>query len=189
MRYLYPYTIIISFFPKCGHWYEHILKSQPVEDTQTLAHRVLRLWPGSLWWIGQKIRAKRKSLFWGCFWSQASLIEDTWTFLCRRIQALFLSVMKQLIFSAQQSDSSPPSFSHDLSITSSLHASVSFSLFLLSYSHLLIFTSFSLPHYLLPSHSCPAHPYLFFHLSPPLQCSHLIIPWRNIFTFLQLGSY
>lgn len=75
----------------------------------------------------------------------------------------------------------------------SVHLTLSFFplLFQLSYSHLLIFSSFclSLSLTLLPSHSFPAHFYLSFHPSPPLQCSHLIIPSRNIFTFEPLGSY
>lgn len=42
-----------------------------------------------------------------------------------------------------------------------------------------LFLPFPPPHSLLPSHSFSAHFYLSFHLSPPLQCSHLIIPSRN----------
>lgn len=48
--------------------------------------------------MGGKIRAKWRALFWGYFGSQNSLMEDTYTFLYGKTQALLLCVMKQLIF-------------------------------------------------------------------------------------------
>lgn len=104
------------------------------------------LWPFISWWMGGKIRAKRRALFGGYFGSWSCLMEDTYTFLCGEIWALLLCVMKQLIFlyllcpAIRFFASFPPSLLlRDVSITFSL--AHSFSLFQLFYSHLLIFTS------------------------------------------------
>lgn len=128
------------------------------------------LWPFISWWMGGKIRAKRRALFGGYFGSWSCLMEDTYTFLCGEIWALLLCVMKQLIFLYllcpairffASFPSLPPApwcvyYFQPCSLFFFISA------LLLPPANFHFFLPFSLPqyHYLLPSHSFPAHFYL-----------------------------